>query len=183
MRYKNPTERPLDFGVRGHQYKVAPGGTCDIPVELEFALKARGLPLERDPVDGEEIEDAIPELPPDWRGAALPSPGTTARLWLTRALEAHADATRERERADAAEERIDDGERYIDTLRAELEVAYRQRDEALALIEAVGATKPEGEVAPPADVLGAAAARGEDTKTSAPADTDAAGGSRRTKRG
>lgn len=142
MRYRNGSNRELEFTLRGHVHKVSPGNTCEIPVELEYALASRGLPLERDPIE-DKREEEVPDVPLAWKGAALPPPGSNARVWLTRAMEANAEAKRERERADAAEEHADVAERHIDELRADFERVCRQRDEALALVEAAGAAKAD----------------------------------------
>lgn len=143
MRYRNGSNRELEFTLRGHVHNVAPGHTCEIPVELEYALASRGLPLQRDPAEDEREE--VPEMPLAWKSGALPPPGSNARVWLTRAIEANAEAQRERERAEAAEEHADVAEHHIDELRADFERVCRQRDEALALVEAAGAAKAEEE--------------------------------------
>jgi hypothetical protein len=45
MTHHNATQEPLSFDIRGVQYDVPPSGNVDIPEDLVYVVRARGLRL------------------------------------------------------------------------------------------------------------------------------------------
>jgi hypothetical protein len=45
MKFLNVAGRPLDFKLNDIRYQVDVNGSCDIPDEIAYAVKAQGLPL------------------------------------------------------------------------------------------------------------------------------------------
>jgi len=55
MRFINKAKRLLDFDLDGNRYKVEPGGSCDIPDHVAYAVKLHRLPL----VEESEVKPSV----------------------------------------------------------------------------------------------------------------------------
>ncbi len=108
MRHLNYAPYSISFTLRGKRYEVAAGDEVEIPDQLVFAIKGRGLPLspsstsegeeERD--EGDRDNDAKPTDP-------------IARLWYTRAHEVRTELYAVQARATSAARELGDARSFL----------------------------------------------------------------------
>lgn len=59
MIYRNEQQHEVNFKLADLSFSVPPGGECDIPPNLAFAIERRGLPLVAGSAGGERVEAQV----------------------------------------------------------------------------------------------------------------------------
>lgn len=59
MLYRNSLDRQIDFQIGALKWSVPAGGECDIPPNLTYVIKPRGLPLALGGAGGEHVEAEV----------------------------------------------------------------------------------------------------------------------------